>query len=232
MRNPISQLRTAFVTRKMRRDWDARARDNASHFVNSRQSEWDAEEFLATGEDTVRDEILCDMDNICQSKSPGDMRVLEIGCGVGRVTRALAKVFGEVHGVDISGEMIARARETLRGAGNAFVHQNSGADLAPVNHLRFDFAYSSIVFQHIPSKDIIEAYVREVSRLLPPGALFKFQVQDAAVGWRRNWYWGSTWHGVSISRAEAAPMAERHGFELRHAHGEGTPNLWLWFFKR
>jgi len=34
------------------------------------------------------------------------MRVLEIGCGAGRLTRALAKLFGEVHGVDVSGEMV------------------------------------------------------------------------------------------------------------------------------
>ena len=43
--------------------------------------------------------------------------------------------------------------------------------------LVFDFAFSTIVFQHIPSRDVIENYVREVQRLLRPGALFKFQVQ-------------------------------------------------------
>ena len=42
--------------------------------------------------------------------------------------------------------------------------------------LDFDFAYSEIVFQHIPNRDVIENYVREVNRLLRPGALFKFQL--------------------------------------------------------
>ena len=50
-------------------------------------------------------------------------------------------------------------------------------DLSVLPDLEFDFAFSSIVFQHIPSRDIIENYVREVHRLLRPGALFKFQVQ-------------------------------------------------------
>ena len=50
--------------------------------------------------------------------------------------------------------------------------------------LEFDFAFSVIVFQHIPSREIIENYVREVHRLLRPGALFKFQVQGCAGGSR------------------------------------------------
>ena len=50
------------------------------------------------------------MINICQGKDPKQMRVLEIGCGAGRVTRALASVFGEVYAVDISGEMVRQAR--------------------------------------------------------------------------------------------------------------------------
>ncbi len=37
------------------------------------------------------------------------MRVLEIGCGAGSITRALARLFGEVHAVDVSGEMAALA---------------------------------------------------------------------------------------------------------------------------
>ena len=53
------------------------------------------------------------MINICQGKDPKQMRVLEIGCGAGRVTRALASVFGEVYAVDISGEMVRHARAAL-----------------------------------------------------------------------------------------------------------------------
>ena len=52
--------------------------------------EWTDEEFFASGEKNVAEEILTDMGNICQGKPPGAMRVLEIGCGAGRVTRALA----------------------------------------------------------------------------------------------------------------------------------------------
>ena len=98
---------------KMRRDWDDRARENARFYVNTERQDWTDEQFVASGELTVAEEILTDMGNICQGKDPKQMRVLEIGCGAGRVTRALAGIFGEVYAVDISGEMVARAARSL-----------------------------------------------------------------------------------------------------------------------
>jgi SAM-dependent methyltransferase len=162
--------------RSMREDWDRRARENARHYVATRQADWTDEEFFASGEKEVADEILGEMANICQGREPASMRVLEIGCGAGRVTRALARLFGEVHAVDVSGEMVAQARAALAGQANGFVYQNNGMDLSVVPDLPFDFAFSVIVFQHIPSRDVIASYFREVARLLRPGALFKVQV--------------------------------------------------------
>ena len=217
------------LLKKMQEDWDQRARINARYFVNTARADWTDEQFFRSGEQTVAEEILTDMINICQGKDPGDMRVLEIGCGAGRVTRALAKLFGEVHGVDVSGEMVALAREALRDCPNAFVYQNNGMDLSVLPPgLIFDFAFSSIVFQHIPSREIIENYVREVNRVLRPGALFKFQVQgDTRVRSTPD----DTWIGVPFSEQEAVEMALRCGFEPRYRHGAGRQYFWLWFFK-
>jgi ubiquinone/menaquinone biosynthesis C-methylase UbiE len=157
------------------------------------------------------------------------MRVLEIGCGAGRVTRALANVFGEVHGVDVSGEMIRQAKLALKDRPNAFVYQNNGKDLEVVPRLEFDFAFSSIVFQHIPSREIIENYVRETYRLLRPGALFKFQVQgDSTLETKPD----DTWLGVPFSERQAVDMAFRCGFEPRYRHGAGGQYFWLWFFRK
>jgi len=156
------------------------------------------------------------------------MRVLDLGCGAGRVTRALADVFGEVHGVDVSGEMVKLARRALASRPNAFVHQNNGLDLSVLGDLQFDFAYSEIVFQHIPSREVIENYVREVYRVLRPGALFKFQVQgDTQVESAPD----DTRLGVPFSDQEAVEMALRCGFEPRYRHGAGEQYFWLWYFK-
>ena len=214
---------------KMRADWDQRARENARHFVDTANEDWTDEEFFASGEKTVAEEILTDLGNICQGKVPGEMRVLEIGCGAGRVTRALARFFGEVHAVDVSGEMVRLAKLALQDHPNAPVYQNNGKDLTVVPEIPFDFAFSSIVFQHIPSREIIENYVREVHRLLRPGALFKFQVQGAMMGPTRP---DDTWLGVPFSERQASDMAFRCGFDPRYRYGAGEQYFWLWFFKR
>ncbi len=214
---------------KMREDWDQRARENARHYVDTASADWTDDEFFRSGEKTVAEEILTDLGNICQGKAPGEMRVLEIGCGAGRVTKALARFFGEVHAVDVSGEMVRLATQALAGHPNAFLYHNNGTDLRIIPAAQFDFAFSSIVFQHIPSREIIENYVREVHRLLRPGALFKFQVQgDSTLETQPD----DTWLGAPFSERQAVDMALRCGFDPRYRYGAGEQYFWLWFFKR
>jgi ubiquinone/menaquinone biosynthesis C-methylase UbiE len=226
----VSRMNPDAHLEKMQRDWDARARENARYYVNTAREDWSDEEFFRSGEQTVTEEVLTDMTNICQGLSPERMKVLEIGCGAGRVTRALAGRFGEVHGVDVSGEMIRQARQALGGLPNVFLYQNNGQDLSVLPPgVRFDFAFSSIVFQHISRREIIESYVREVHRLLRPGALFKFQVQgvpDMTISP------DDTWVGVPFTDDEAVQMAESRGFEPRYRHGAGSQYFWLWYFKK
>src|SRR5579872_6843023 len=143
---------------KMREDWDERAKENARHYVATANTAWTDQEFFASGESTVAEEILTDLGNICQGKPPGEMRVLEIGCGAGRLTRPLSDLFGEVHAVDVSGEMVKLARQATSGRKNVFIYQNNGTDLVVVPDLQFDFAFTTLVFQHIPSREIIENY--------------------------------------------------------------------------
>jgi len=224
----MSQPISPELLERMRRDWDERARDNARYWVATGNQEWTDEEFFRSGESHVREQILNDMINICQGRDPGAMQVLEVGCGAGRVTRALARVFGRVDGVDVSGEMIARARQSLRDCSNVRLHQNNGIDLAMFGPAEFDFAFSSIVFQHIPSKEVIENYIREVWRILRPGGLFKFQVQ----GVPREEDTADTWLGVGFTEDEMRAVAGRTGFEMRYAHDAETQYFWLWFFKQ
>ncbi len=215
------------LAERMRRDWDQRARENARYYVATGRPDWTDEEFFRSGESHVREQILNDMINICQVRDPREMRVLEVGCGAGRVTRALARVFGRVDGVDVSGEMIARAREALRDCPGVRLHQNNGIDLAMFGPEEFDFAFSSIVFQHIPSKAVIENYIREVWRVLKPGRLFKFQVQGVPLDEAA----ADTWLGVGYTEEEMREVAARTRFEMRYAHDAGTQYFWLWFFK-
>jgi ubiquinone/menaquinone biosynthesis C-methylase UbiE len=214
---------------KMRVEWDRRARENARYYVNTERKNWTDPDFFASGEKAVREDILTDMVNICQGKDPKQMRVIEIGCGAGRLTRALSSLFGEIHAIDVSGEMVQQAKRALADRPNVHIYQNNGCDLSVIPGAGFDFAYSAIVFQHIPNREIIESYVKEVARLLRPGTLFKFQVQgNVSVESKPD----DTWIGVPFSEAQADAMALRCGFEPRYRHGAGEQYFWLWFFKK
>ena len=225
---------------RMRRDWDQRARENARYYVVTGQDDWSDEEFRQSGRVTLEEEILNDLGNVCQGKDPKEMKALEIGCGAGRVTRAFAEFFGEVYAVDISREMVRQARRLVADLPNAHVFHNNGKDLSAVRQnwwnrfgfgprLQLDFAFSCMVFQHIPSREIIESYVREAHRLLRPGALFKFQVQGST---RAEPEAEDSWVGVHFTEADARSMADRCGFEMRYQHGAGAQYYWLWFFRK
>ena len=130
-------------------------------------------------------------------------------------------------------------RRALLDFPNAHLFRNNGKDLSVVRPgwwrrwvlgrtLQMDFVFSYIVFQHIPSREIVENYVREANRLLRPGGLFKFQVQGCASVEIRA---GDSWEGVSFTEQEAREMAARSGFEMRYHHGAGEQYYMLWFFK-
>jgi ubiquinone/menaquinone biosynthesis C-methylase UbiE len=217
------------VLTKMRSDWNDRARENAQHYVQNAAKDWDQREFFRSGEINVANDVLPDMYTICGGqRSPLDLSALEIGCGVGRMTRMLSRVFGRVTGVDISEEMIARARENTADLKNVDLIVGDGCTLS-LPDLSYDYAFSFIVFQHIPSYDVISSYCREVFRVLRPGSLFKFQVQGGAGVVQKSQL--DTWLGYPISPDGAAQLAHESGFALEGQSGAGTQYFWLWFRK-
>jgi ubiquinone/menaquinone biosynthesis C-methylase UbiE len=219
----------AAALKNMREDWDHRARDNAEHYVQNENLEWNQREFFRSGEINVANEVMPDMHRICGgSRSPLDLTMLEIGCGVGRMTRMLARIFGRVTAVDVSSEMIERAAANLAGLDNVSLVLGDGATLSSLENGAYDFAFSFIVFQHIPSVEVISSYCREVHRVLRPGSLFKFQVQGAAWDGRTP---PDTWNGVSIAENDARRLCQESGFLFEHSSGANSQYFWLWFRK-
>lgn len=102
--------------------------------------------------------------------------VLEVGCGIGRILFHVAPLCLELHGIDISQEMVRKADANLRERENVRLHVGTGYDL-PFPDMAFDFAYSCRVFQHIP-KNIALNYLKEVYRVLKPGGRFVLQVPN------------------------------------------------------
>src|ERR1041385_6588426 len=96
------------VLERMRADWNQRAGEDANYYVAFGRREQDDEEFFSTGSDIVQG-LIWDLKRV-----RGREAALEIGCGPGRLMRPLSQHFQEIHGVDVSDEMIRLAQARLR----------------------------------------------------------------------------------------------------------------------
>ena len=151
----------------MRRFWDARAREDAFHFVDNR------EPYKAADPDRFWREGERDLDTLLESVGVTvrqDDLVLDLGCGVGRLTRVLARRAAHVIGLDVSPEMLRRAQELNEHLNNVTWLLGDGESLTGVEDASLDGAVSHVVFQHIPDAKVTLGYVEELGRVLKPGA--------------------------------------------------------------
>jgi ubiquinone/menaquinone biosynthesis C-methylase UbiE len=133
---------------------------------------WAPDEFFATGVRDVK-AVLGVAAEAGLAPKPG--RALDFGCGVGRLTRALADRFEEVHGVDIAPSMLDAARKFNRHGDKCVFHLNTQANLKIFPDGHFDFICTLITLQHIEQRYAL-AYLREMLRVLAPKGVMVFQL--------------------------------------------------------
>jgi SAM-dependent methyltransferase len=124
---------------------------------------------------------------------PGD-RVLELGCGVGRIGRELAPHCEHWTGVDISEKMIAHASERLGHLGNTDFHQLDRTRLDMLGDDSLTKAYSVAVLCHMDKEDLY-LYLQELYRAVRPGGLIYVETWNLAhpIGWKRWEYEVANW---------------------------------------
>jgi len=206
---------------RMKEDWNQRAVENARWYINTARLDQTEEEFHQTGLREVDIWILPELELLTQGRDPKSLQFLEIGCGIGRMTRPLAGIFGHIFGIDVSGEMIRQATERLADLPNVTLCETSGADVGPIPDESIDIAYSIFVFQHVPSRAAIRSTLIDAWRALRPGGLLRFQTNgvtaDSFVQSEKN-----TWIGVSFSEAEVRALARELGAQLVSLYGAET----------
>lgn len=111
----------------------------------------------------------------------GFAEVLDVGCGDGQISRALAAAGATVLGVDPTAKHIEVAR--ARGGGPSY--QLGSAGQLPVEDASQDAVVACLVFEHI---DDVDAAISEVARVLRPGGRFSFflnhpLLQTPGSGW-------------------------------------------------
>jgi SAM-dependent methyltransferase len=216
---------------EMKRDWDWRARENAKWFINTFKLEQSDEEFYATGRRDFEGVIQRDLALLTWGRDPRSLRLLEIGCGIGRMTRYLAETFGEIHAVDVSAEMIRLARERFQTCQHVHFYATSGVDFSEFPDDHFDLIISAYVFQHVPDQEVIAANLRDAFRVLKPGGMFKFATNGITHPDFESMP-KDTWAGVTFSGDEVRLLARKIGAQLLGITGEGTQYCWSLMRKR
>ncbi len=99
------------------------------------------------------------------------LRILELGVGTGTLTEVVLEAFphARVVGLDISGRMIARAREKLRRFRDR-VELVTG-DLGELPHGEYDAVLSALAIHHLADREKWRLF-RRIYRALPPGGYF------------------------------------------------------------
>ena len=176
------------------------------------------ESFFASGREQVQYVLRLAQEHTGREIAP--RRVLDFGCGVGRVLVAFAEHAPEVVGVDVSPSMLAEARR------NADIRGLEGIELVETPQLdrlaaEFDIVHSSIVFPHIPPK-LGYALFERVASLLRPGGVGVLHVTlSAPTAITPAFFWAvkhvplvAGIHNLRIGREWSYPTMEFNRYDL------------------
>ena len=223
-------------TARMRRFWDERAREDAFHFVDNREpyGKADEERFWREGE---RD--LGTLLDTLDLQVRLDDHVIDLGCGIGRLTRVLASRAAHVTAIDVSPAMLARARELHPSLNNVTWLLGDGESLEGIPDGTVDAVVSHVVLQHIPSAKVQLGYVAEFGRVLRPGGWAAFglstdpRVHEPRPASRRDLFRALAgkhpggqdqpeWLGAAVPLDALGAVAAQAGLVLERIEGANT----------
>jgi SAM-dependent methyltransferase len=206
----------------MREDWNRRAREDARFYIACGRRAERTEDFAAGAIEVVR-RIRRDIDWLPLSRPRRERRFLEIGCGIGRLMRPLAADCGEIHGVDISDEMVRLGQDQLCDLPHAQLHVTTGSDLDAFADRSCDFLYSFAVMQHLPDVALFWRYWREILRVLRPEGVLALHFNSTLDG--RTEF--DSWAGITVPADVVLASAAASGLRVRSLEGAGTQYTWL-----
>ena len=154
--------------REMQLGWNARASRDPFFYVETYRWRGDLDHFFELGEGVAKRVI----DPLYPPPRPATGAALDLGCGPGRISRALGRRFASVAAFDVSEQMIATAKRLHADPAfdNITFATNDGVGL-PIADDQIDFAWTYEVFQHMPTHEVMAANLNEIGRVLRRGGL-------------------------------------------------------------
>lgn len=158
---------------KLKENWDTFGKVNAQWAVlNKKGKKSNLNEFFKTGEEEIKKV----MDSLSKKQIKLNKgKALDFGCGMGRLTQALAPYFKKVYGVDISPSMIGLAKKHNKYPDKCKYLLNDKDNLSIFKKNSFDFIYTNIVLQHMKQEYSLN-YIKEFLRILKPKGILLFQI--------------------------------------------------------
>jgi SAM-dependent methyltransferase len=154
------------------------------------------------------------------SADPHGGTCLEVGCGPGRMTGALAERFDHVVAVDVSPAMLERALANVT-ATNVVFRLVSGERLDGLDDGSADAVVCYLVLQHLPGADVVASYLREFARVLAPSGEAFVQVPVLAAGLGPR-LWRAARRPVVLLSRRPDRSAPFRGFRLTGAELESV----------
>ncbi|MEM1319721.1 MAG: class I SAM-dependent methyltransferase [Bacteroidota bacterium] len=159
----------------LQRNWDQFGKEDPFWAIITRPemkgNKWEEEAFFATGQGRAR-KVTKKINRLLPNFR--FQSALDFGCGVGRITQALADHFEAANGVDIAPSMIKLAKE-LNKKSNCHYFLNEKNDLSLFKAEQFDLVFSVITLQHMQPR-YAKNYLAEFLRVLKKGGMLIFQI--------------------------------------------------------
>ena len=215
-------------------------------------TEWNAAEYgrISALQAAMAQEALA----LLRPKLRGDERVLDVGCGNGKVTREIAGMVpkGSVVGVDASEKMVKFARAAAPTDPAAPIPTNVIFEVMDARHLRFEMAFEVVAsfnaLHWVPADDQ-EYSLRGIYAALKPNGLAQLRLvprggrkslEDVVEEIARSPRWQNFFGGIRdpylhMTAESYSVLAEQCGFQVEsvrakyHAWDFGSPSAFTAF---
>lgn len=225
IRNFINDFTRSESVVESKKKWNELAVEEARYYIMSDFGRGiDEDKFVNSGKNDYK-RLIVDDELLQEKLQPFvDKKVLEIGCGIGRVSQFIADEFKEVIGLDISDKMIEMGNKRLSKVKNIKLIATDGRTY-PVEDGSVDLVFSFIVFQHMADRETIRKNFEEASRVLKHNGIMKVQLRGVPTI-KKEWF-----YGPSFDMGQVKKIIKGLPLSIIKTEGENQMYFWLWLKK-